>query len=61
MDGDSKFQCCFCGAAMGDEDRPVMLILRVDNSGGEQQLFSHPSCLRRAVDPSIPLLSELLD
>jgi hypothetical protein len=45
--------CCFCGRPITDEE-PRLLSLAVDD-GGEQELWCHEECLRRALHPSVPL------
>ena len=47
-----QFCCCFCGQTI--EDDPHCLELELDD-GGEQVLYCHADCLRRAVHPSVPL------
>ena len=46
------FKCCFCGNAMRDEPRTVLIVVEDDE---EQQLYTHRACLKQRVHPSIPL------
>jgi hypothetical protein len=49
-----RFQCCFCSERAGKIDNVTRLtVLQPD--GGEQELYAHPECLRRAVHASVPL------
>ena len=52
---DMYVQCCLCGnMIVQSEFDPLTLKLAVDKSS-EQELFCHYRCLKRAVDPSVPL------
>jgi hypothetical protein len=46
------FKCCFCGNAIRDEPRTVLIVVEDDE---EQQLYTHRACLKQRVHPSIPL------
>lgn len=49
-------QCCFCGFAIATQrGEPLVLSLSVDDEGA-QALYSHISCLKQRVHPSVPLL-----
>ena len=50
------FECCFCGANVpGDDPRFIRLLLRGPEDSS-QELWGHARCVRRAVQPSVPLL-----
>lgn len=52
---DFHLQCCFCGnAIVPRQPDPLTLKLAIDE-GGEQELFCHYRCLKRAIDPSVAL------
>ena len=52
------YVCCFCGRAIATGAMPRWtLSLHRDLDEGSQDLFAHPGCLRRVVQPSVPLLS----
>jgi len=52
---DAQVQCCFCGNAIVQiEPDPLTLKMAIEE-GGEQELFCHYRCLKRAVDPSVAL------
>jgi hypothetical protein len=54
----SLAQCCFCGNKILKEGSdPVVLTLDLGEpeEEGQQSLFSHYRCLKRALDPSVPL------
>ena len=51
-------QCCFCGNKIVREaSDPVILHIDLDESEeeGQQTLYSHYRCLKRVLDPSVPL------
>ena len=52
-----RFQCCFCTLQIESTTvDPVRLTISAATDSGEQELFAHQKCLRKAVHPSVPLL-----
>ncbi len=50
-----QVQCCFCGnAIVVATPDPITLKVHIDRDE-EQKLFCHYRCLKRAMDPSVPL------
>jgi hypothetical protein len=59
MNRERGVACCMCGAAIS-ESPPDPLKLHISGQmTGEQTLYCHAACLRRAVNPAVPLLSEV--
>ena len=50
-----QLQCCFCGnQIVTATPDPITLTVHID-SDEEQNVFCHYRCLKRVVDPSVPL------
>jgi hypothetical protein len=47
-------QCCFCGCAIGTQVEVVSLVFYYED-GGDQQVWSHTTCLKEKLHPSVPL------
>jgi hypothetical protein len=56
-----RFQCALCGhGALRTDAQIVALLLRVPtDEDASQQLWVHHACLRRVIDPTVALVSEL--
>ncbi len=55
-------QCCFCATSFETAQEPhVHIRLWVDGVEGAQGMLCHVDCLRKALDASVPLLSEVLE
>jgi hypothetical protein len=58
MTAASQKQCCFCGNTIVKEG-PDPVVLMIDlgepEEEGSQSLFCHYRCLKRVLDPSVPL------
>ncbi len=50
------FQCCFCGANVPADDPCLAHLLLLGSEDSSQELWGHAACLRRAVQPGVPLL-----
>lgn len=52
-----QFQCAFCGEPIEQQGNdPVVLVVTLAETKGEQVLYAHWEHLRSAVDSSVPLL-----
>lgn len=50
-----RYQCCFCGQQVRKEGADPVLLTIVLERDGEQNLYCHTECLRRALHVSVPL------
>lgn len=49
-------QCCFCGNQIVSIRSDPLRIVVYGDEGEQQELYAHQRCLRRAADPTVPLL-----
>ena len=50
------FQCCFCGANVPAGDPCLIHLALIGPDDGRQELWGHAACLRKVVQPGVPLL-----
>jgi hypothetical protein len=50
------FQCCFCDGNVPADDPCLVRLLLLGLEDSSQELWGHAGCLRRVVQPGVPLL-----
>jgi hypothetical protein len=53
-----RSQCCFCGNEIVERPPDPVRLSVSGEPPAEQELYCHKRCLRRALDPSVPLILE---